>query len=106
VVSTATSTVEWIGSGVLGASCALLVAIAARLGSDSAHKEADQEFAAYRAERERRQTPTAPAPDPFEFPPIPTSPPTEAVPADLQTLQLHEVRAHRARHRKEPTSCT
>jgi hypothetical protein len=106
VVSQATSTAEWIGSGVLGISALLLVAMAAQLGASSAHADADATLAAYRAERDRRTTPGAPAPEPWpdllDIPPTPTSPPDEAIPLQEQTLQLHEVRAHRARHRKDP----
>lgn len=107
-MSQAASTAEWIGSGVLGISALLLVAMAAHLGASSAHADADAEFAAYRAERDRRMTPAGPAPAPEPWPdlldilPIPTSPPAEAIPLQERTLQLHEVKAHRARHRKDP----
>lgn len=105
-MSQAASTAEWIGSCVLGISALLLVAMAAHLGASSAHADADAEFAAYRAERDRRMTPAGPAPDPWpdllDILPIPTSPPAEAIPLQEQTLQLHEVKTHRARHRKDP----
>jgi hypothetical protein len=65
------------------------------------HARADAEVAAYRAHRDAT-TGAAPAPVAVDFPPIPVSPPTEAVPRHERTLQLHQVQAHRARHRKEP----
>jgi hypothetical protein len=106
VVSTTTSAAEWIGSGALGATAVVLVAAAARLGAASAHAEADSKVAAYRAHRDAT-TEAAPALVVADFPPIPVvSPPTEAVPRHEQTLQLHQVKAHRARHRKEPTPCS
>jgi hypothetical protein len=102
-VSTANCTAEWIGSGVIGVSAALLVAAAAGLGSRHAHDRADQALAAYRAERERLKAPPAPAPLPFDIPPLPANPP---LPAQDQTLQLHEVQAYRARHRKGHPACS
>jgi len=103
-VSTATSTAEWIGSGVIGASAALLVATAARLGARHAHHSADQVLIAYRTERERLKAPPAPGPLPLDIPPLPANPPT--LPAQDQTLQLHEVQAYRARHRKGHHACS
>ncbi|WP_392967268.1 hypothetical protein [Streptomyces sp. LN245] len=82
-------------------SALLLVAAAARLGASHAHASADAELAAYRA----RQAATArPVPTPvvLDFPPIPASSPADALPRHEQTLQLHQVKTHRARHRKEP----
>lgn len=100
-MSTTTSAAEWLGAGALGWSAAVLVAAAARFGAASAHARADAEVAAYRAHRDAT-TGAAPAPVAVDFPPIPVSPPTEAVPRHERTLQLHQVQAHRARHRKEP----
>jgi hypothetical protein len=102
VVSGTTSTAEWIGSGALGATALLLVAAAARLGAAHANASADAELGAYLARR-------AAAPEPLPVQPdiplvIPARPPAD--PAHDQTLQLHEVRAYRARHRKEPTPCS
>jgi hypothetical protein len=99
-----TAGAEWIGSGAIGVSALLLVAVAARLGSHTAHHAADQEQDAYRAERDRLAPPPAPTPIPFEIPPVPDLPPAD--PVHDQTLELHEVKAYRARHRKEPTACS
>ncbi|WP_406365198.1 hypothetical protein [Streptomyces sp. NBC_00645] len=105
-MSTTASTAEYIGASILGCCAWLSVALAAHLGASSAHVDADAELAAHRAERERRMRPAAPAPEPWpallDIPHIPTSPPAEAIPLQERTLQLHEVKAHRARHRKEP----
>jgi hypothetical protein len=92
VVSTTTSAAEWIGSGALGVTAVVLVAVAAHCGAAWAHAEADAEVAAYRAHRDATT----------EAAPAPVSPPTEALPRHERTLQLHQVKANRARHRKEP----
>jgi hypothetical protein len=101
VVSTVTSTAEWIGSGAIGVSAAVLVAAATRLGAAYGHASADAELAAYYARREAAQQP---APAPLEFPPMPENPPAD--PAHDQTLKFHEVKAYRARHRKGHPVCS
>lgn len=104
-MTTATSTAEWIGSGVLGVSALALVAVAARLGALSAHAGADLEQAAYVARRAAATPPPAPAAAPFEIPPMPDRPPADS--AHDQTLQLREdeVKAYRARHAKGQPVC-
>jgi hypothetical protein len=82
-------------------SALLLVAAAARLGASHAHASADVELAAYRARRAATARP-APPPVVLDFPPVPASSPADALPRHEQTLQLHQVKANRARHRKEP----
>lgn len=104
MVSAATSTAEWIGSGAFGVSAAVLVAAAARLGAASAHANADAERDAYAARRDAVTPAAAPGPVPFEMPPMPDRPPAD--PAPDQTLQFHEVKAYRARHRKGQPVCT
>ncbi|MGW0795136.1 hypothetical protein [Streptomyces sp. NPDC002692] len=95
---TTTSTAQWIGAGTLGACAYILVALAWRVGAGSAHARADRARAAYLAERATKQAAPTETPAPIDFPPIPEQPPASA--DDLQTLQLAEVRALRARHRK------
>ncbi|MEU4172150.1 hypothetical protein AB0F46_35365 [Streptomyces sp. NPDC026665] len=103
MVNTTASAAEWIGSGALGLAAALLIAVAAHCGAASAHSAADAEVAAYRAQRDAK-TSASPGPGPVveDFPPIPASPPDEALPVHDRTLQLHQVKENRARHRKEP----
>jgi hypothetical protein len=104
-LSAAISTAEWIGSGALGATALVLVAAAARLGAHHANAAADAELAAYHARR--AATPAhAPAPPVLDMPLILASPPADVIPLQERTLQLHQVKAHRARHRKEPTPCS
>ncbi|MFF3891342.1 hypothetical protein [Streptomyces sp. NPDC001914] len=100
-MSAPTSTAEWIGAGALGVTAWLLVAAAAYLGAAHAHASANAQLAAYRRRRAAAPVPP-PAPAALEFPPIPESPPDEALPAHDRTLQLHQVKENRARHRKEP----
>lgn len=98
MVTGTTSTAEWVGSSAIGLGALFLLAFAAKWGADKAHVGADRAREAYLLERAARQVPPAPSPTPLDIPRIPAHAP--AYPAHDQTLQLTEVRAYRARHRK------
>ncbi|WP_405925474.1 hypothetical protein [Streptomyces sp. NBC_00035] len=94
---TDTSAAEYIGSGVLGLCALALVWAAARLGESHANANADAALAAH---RDQQRTPAHAPSFPLIDPQLLISPPAD--PAYVETLQLHQVKAYRARHRKEP----
>ncbi|MGW3410300.1 hypothetical protein [Streptomyces sp. NPDC000888] len=101
MVTGATSAAEYLGSGVLGLCALSLVWAAARLGESHANASADVALAAH---HDQQYVPPVHAPTfPLIDPQLLISPPAD--PAHVETLQLHQVQAYRARHRKGP-ACT